>query len=1859
VKFEKSCARLSVVLGIVASGVVLIGPGPHGISVSAANGTVSGRVFEDLDVDGTADASENGAAGATVKAYDAAGTLVGTTTTAADGTYTLTVTGASTSALRVEFSGPDRWAPSFFGPDNGGNVQFVDIGATNVNYAVQQPGQFCANANITTGMRLAVATMVPGGIQTGAGLPQTGADTMGNCYRQSVSTYSWDGPQFSFDADGQYVDMRTPSQLTRNLETGAMFGLGFDGGTNLLWGSAAIRRHSGLGPRGVGGLYAMRTDGSGVAASFDLTQAPWSLTLSDGRDLSDTARDLSTNPNVNLAYSSDVPGYSAVGKIGIGELEVDAVDGYLWLVNLYEQKLHRIVLNGSNAAPGLGAVTSYTIPQSVCTVTGSVARPFALRLDPTTRHPMVGGVCTNEGATVSAAPNIAKPENGWVMSLDLTNSTFTTLTTFSFDYPHYSDACEGTAAGNTYPPDPNAIDAGLCWPSVWKAWTDDFDAIQTWTDGLDLPPRGPNDFAGAYSQPMLTGLDVLADGSLVVGVADRMNLQTGWYNAPPDATKGSASNMLAQVSASVSGDILLLCKNSDNTYTRETDGGCGTRQAAARVYSGPAAVAGNREFFDDNLYGIFSAPYSGTGSHIELSNGAVQVWPRSGTQEVAFTAMDPAAEFNAGGIRWVSPTTGNAISGVNVTSPSINGAENSPPLFETSSFAKNANMGGLEILCDMAPAEIGNRVWIDSNLDGLQDPGEPGVAGVTVRLYDAEGTLLGTTITDAFGRYYFRSTVSESATGDNDHIGPLPLRTAVQIRFDNPADYAPGGPLHTYGATLRGVASPAGALDGASNSDAIQAGTYPVIDVPPVGSGTVEHTYDVGFVPVHSIGSRAWIDANRNGIQDPGESGFGGVLVELFNPDGSPALTISGATASATTNPDGTYVLSGLMPGNYKIRFTPPSGIPMTTQNAAGSTSANDSDADPDTGWTGVFTLAGSATGDTVGVGDPTHLLGVFSNPTLDVGVIALPVGFGDWVWWEPVRIGDQWEDDLAGIQGVKVELFTADGQPAVDFDGNPVEPQYTSRGGYYAFENLLPGQYRAKFTAPSIYVPTLRFFAGGTLWDDSNIDADGWTDLFTLTPFAGGQMEDDTGSCCFDDADFMNFSIDAGYFVANLPAVALGNYVWFDANRNGVQDPEENPIEGVWVGLYDVNGRLSRDRDGNDVQCQKTDADGRYLFDNLMPGSYRVLFWKDGYIPTFQTVQGAGSGVDSNPATTSATVRAGLGCWYDWGYMTPHETVDGRVSGDTIADTDLNTAAAFVNPTVDAGFTPLVALSNYYWYDTNGDGVRDGDEDGVVGGVVHLLNPDGTQATYPNGSPVPPATTNADGYFEFTGLNPGQYRLRFELVPGWEFTRQGADPTVDNDSNVDPSTGMTDVFSVDGQEVGATYSDDQWDDYANAAFFNPTVGAGLVQPVAVGNFTWIDRNRNGLQDQGEPPLAGVKVELFDANGDPALDIFGVAVPPVFTDANGLYLFDGLLAGEYMIKFTAPRGYAFTSQHSGAPDEDSDASPESGWTDSFWIDADEFGDTVADTDPATRAVFVNPTIDAGFIRLALASVPSVSVGDYVWWDTNGDGRQDATDVPLEGVSLTIETLNGGRVLDVNGNLVGPTLTDAKGWYSFDNLPLGQYVVRVQNPAGFKPTVANVGNLEGDSSTITATSRNLTLGGERDPTLDFGFVRACVSVGRYVWMDSNGNGLQDPGEAPIPGVLLEVRDMNGDPVLDVFGNPVGPQTTDANGEYLFDCLPPGQYQVFITYPAGYGPTREGAGGGVGDSRSVVAVSRTLGDGESDLTLDFGVVPLNMRLPATGGMWGVTVVWAFVLLVVGVGLFGARRRALNSNLTDKKS
>src|SRR5690606_17686643 len=110
-------------------------------------------------------------------------------------------------------------------------------------------------------------------------------------------------------------------------------------------------------------------------------------------------------------------------------------------------------------------------------------------------------------------------------------------------------------------------------------------------------------------------------------------------------------------------------------------------------------------------------------------------------------------------------------------------------------------------------------------------------------------------------------------------------------------------------------------------------------------------------------------------------------------------------------------------------------------------------------------------------------------------------------------------------------------------------------------------------------------------------------------------------------------------------------------------------------------------------------------------------------------------------------------------------------------------------------------------------------------------------------------------------------------------------------------------------------------------------------------------------------------------------------------------------------------------------------------------------------------------------------------------------------------------------------------------------------------APYIPTLEGAGDdPAGDSSTWTTTSATLTEDGDRDPTLDFGFVRPMVSLGDLVWVDTDRDGDQDEGEPGIPGVTLVLTGPDGEPVTDVFGNLVEPTVTDENGRYSFDGLP---------------------------------------------------------------------------------------------------
>ncbi|MCW5951210.1 MAG: carboxypeptidase regulatory-like domain-containing protein [Propionibacteriaceae bacterium] len=208
----------------------------------------------------------------------------------------------------------------------------------------------------------------------------------------------------------------------------------------------------------------------------------------------------------------------------------------------------------------------------------------------------------------------------------------------------------------------------------------------------------------------------------------------------------------------------------------------------------------------------------------------------------------------------------------------------------------------------------------------------------------------------------------------------------------------------------------------------------------------------------------------------------------------------------------------------------------------------------------------------------------------------------------------------------------------------------------------------------------------------------------------------------------------------------------------------------------------------------------------------------------------------------------------------------------------------------------------------------------------------------------------------------------------------------------------------------------------------------------------------------------------------------------------------------------------------------------------------------------------------GDTSATIVPLKSVSVGDYVWVDTNRDGRQDPGEPGIPGVVLTIVGPGGEPVTDVDGNPVGPTTTGPNGEYTFENLPAltgGQtYTVRIDREASeealrpYVPTRAGEGDRAGDSSTWSASTEpgDLHEDGDRDQTLDFGFVVKTYAIGDLVWIDANDNGVQDEGEEPLAGVTVDLL---------VDGAVVATTTTDENGRYVFDNLPAGTYQVRFT------------------------------------------------------------------------------------------
>jgi hypothetical protein len=222
------------------------------------------------------------------------------------------------------------------------------------------------------------------------------------------------------------------------------------------------------------------------------------------------------------------------------------------------------------------------------------------------------------------------------------------------------------------------------------------------------------------------------------------------------------------------------------------------------------------------------------------------------------------------------------------------------------------------------------------------------------------------------------------------------------------------------------------------------------------------------------------------------------------------------------------------------------------------------------------------------------------------------------------------------------------------------------------------------------------------------------------------------------------------------------------------------------------------------------------------------------------------------------------------------------------------------------------------------------------------------------------------------------------------------------------------------------------------------------------------------------------------------------------------------------------------------------------------------------------------------------------VGDYVWYDENGDGVQDASESGIPGVLVNL--------LDGNGDVIATTTTDGSGLYSFTVVP-GDYTVEV-DASNFDP--ASV--LDKHVSTTGGNSLSNTVVDADVLTYDFGYDLPVVgggdgAIGDTVWLDNNDNGIFDAGDTPLSGVVVELRDAPNGTVLDT-------QTTDANGQYLFSQLVDGTYYVNVasTNPALTGLTQSAkTPAGVDDVNRTQPYQATIVSGSSDLAADFAYVP----------------------------------------------
>ncbi len=575
-------------------------------------------------------------------------------------------------------------------------------------------------------------------------------------------------------------------------QTGALWGTAWDKPGNDLYVSAVYRRLSGLGPLGLGGIYrvpdVLGTNGQiGSPGAVEQWLNVQGLAIDGGGNV-----DLGTVPsNATRGLAgpatpaTDIDAFANAARVGIGAIAISEDGEFLYFVNLNDQNLYRIEI----ANP----VEATLIPLGLA----DDQVPWAV-----TEH---RGVLYVGAVETGTAFTQMDTETASILATDAASpGTWTEVLSVPLDYQKGSNI-----KGHTTENDPRA--------RYWWGWTDNWGtSAPNWVQWTIDNPAGDYEVT-LYQQPFVGSITFDQDGYLVLGMGDRMSLQSSNLNLQ------ALPNSTTAVNTGIIGGDLLIAAPSGGTFTLENNGVVGSRTGASAL---PDQGPGGFEFFNDSSQ-INNAPAFTL--HEEDTYGATATLP--GTSQVMSTS------FAAG----TPEITGNYWFGIGQGVRQGYYDEVAPQTVQGSpGFGKAGGLGDVSMLAGEAPVQIGNLVWFDANDNGQQDAGEPRIPGVDVQLL-LGNTVIGTRTTDANGQYYFTST-------DADLNGQFVPGGEYTLRFVQPNSGNMLTDNPTYGTipwsavefTLQ-EAGPDRTID--SNPNPATGETPATIG----GPGENDHAFDAGF----------------------------------------------------------------------------------------------------------------------------------------------------------------------------------------------------------------------------------------------------------------------------------------------------------------------------------------------------------------------------------------------------------------------------------------------------------------------------------------------------------------------------------------------------------------------------------------------------------------------------------------------------------------------------------------------------------------------------------------------------------------------------------------------------------------------------------------------------------------------------------------------------------------------------------------------------------------------------------------------------------------------------------------------------